>query len=242
MFLYLQEDANVDIAVFETRKAIQEMMRGITPGWISKVEGVEYLAPDLSDPSAAETSEANSSQPSNEISSSPAIPILSAVGAVFFVLTLVAAYRFRKDRPEALDGPSTVGPSTLTGGPGTPKAAGASLEEPPADTPAPPFTGMLPGVYRQSYRMGAILEDGSDSASYSRSSDIIVSECGYTDDDSSRDHSYLNSMLNEDPILGARGMDEDYEPDDSDYLYDTMEPPPLSRGSSGKEVRFSTEA
>jgi hypothetical protein len=234
MFIYLEEGADQDIAVLETRREIRDNMSAFIASSIPKVESLEYLAPDLPNPSSAESAETRTVQ-NNEIVSSTVIPILSAVGAVFVMLTLVAAYRFRKERTEQLDGPSTIGPPATMGGSSTVANASPALSNNP-DTPAPAFSGMLPGTYRQSYRMGAILEDGSDSASYSRTSDIIVSECGYTDDDSSRDQSYLSSMLHEDPILGARGMDEEYEPDD-EYLYDTSEP-----NTSQKGVRFSTEA
>lgn len=237
MFIYLQEDADADVAVLEMRKEIQNLMSEFMASSISKVQSVEYLAPDLSNPNSAETSVDTRA---TELNSSTAIPVLSAVGAVFLMLTLVAVYRFRKGKPEAMDGPSTVGPSTMADGSQTPTNHQSPLSSSPAVTAAPPFTGMLPGVYRQSYPMGAILEDTSDSASYSRNSDILVSESGYTDDDSSRaDQSYMSSMVHDDPILGARGMDEDKEPEDDEFLYDISEPPPLVKSSAQKEVRFS---
>jgi hypothetical protein len=74
--------------------------------------------------------------------------------------------------------------------------------------------------------MSAILEDESDSASHARSSDIMVSESGYTTDDgdsvqsSNKGHfSYLQSLSHAPPTLGARKMGD--EASDDDYLFDT---------------------
>ncbi len=231
MFIFLEKSADTDIAILETRKAIKSLMSEVGTLSIPKVKRVKYLLPKLSD---SDSIEAPRSAQSNIIQtgqdgSSPAIPVLSAMGGLFVVLGMVAAYRLRKQGTETVDGPSTVaGGSTMA-------ASQASLSMSPT-VPVSPFAGILPGAYqtREQYPMGAILEDTSDSASYSRTSDIVVSDCGYTDEESSRDHSYHQAMLHDDSsILGARGMD-DYDAED-DVLFDETELTPSKR-----KVSFAT--
>ncbi len=111
--LFLEEGADSDTAVFETRKAVRSIMSGTEMLSIPEVASIKYLSPDLSTPSAAETtgSESNSLQ-SGEDSSSPTISVLAAVGGLFVVVAMLAAYRLRKDK---VDGKSIVGVSTLLG-------------------------------------------------------------------------------------------------------------------------------
>lgn len=227
LFIYLGAEAATDVAMYETRKAIRALMNQAQSFSIENVQSFEYLAPNLVDPAGVETSNSGSKTLQNqEGNSTSAVSILSALGGFFVVLAMFAAYRFRKDQQQIIDGPSTISPASEI-------TAGDTSISNNSGTPSPPFTGMLPGNYRMRapYSMTAILEDSSQ-ASISRDSDIIVSECGYTDDDaSSRDQSYLNSMLNDDPILGARGMEE-YDDSDDDYLYDNSELPALKRKST----------
>ena len=246
MFIYLGKNADPETAVQEMRKEIRTVMSEIQAGSIAKVKSVKYISPDLSSTSAAESSETGKIQ-NNQVGNSTAIPVLSAVGAVFLIVTLAAAYRFRKDKTRAID-PSTIGPSTLA--PSTPVAGSSVTKDTDGryspDLAGHDFTHTLPGAYRQTFAMGAILEqDISDCASHSRNSDIIVSECGFTDDDSSRDQeSFLgSSMLKDDLILGAREMDDGFGQDDADHmLYDTSEPPLALTADSNKEVRFQLRA
>ena len=227
-YIYLEDGANADVAIYETRKAIQGIMSMPQSFPIPQVHSVQYLGPALSNPSAAETSQGGSKAvPNGGSNTTSAVPILSAVGGFFLLISMFAAYRSRREKEQTVDGPSTIAPASDM-------SAGDTSTVNNPGTPAPPFTGMVPGAYRMksSYTMNAILEDGSDVASYSRDSDIIVSECGYTDDDSStRDPSYLNSMLQEDPILGAKGIEE-YDSEE-DYLDEASELPSLKLSSSG---------
>ena len=80
---------------------------------------------------------------------------------------------------------------------------------------------MLPSAYRTdaSPKMTAILEDSSDVNSQSQPS-VIISEGGFTDDESSRDSSFMNAASNDEPILGARSMDETLGADDEEYTFD----------------------
>ena len=221
MFIFLEENADTDIAVLETRKAIKLLMSEADNFQIPTVERVKYLAPDLSESDAAETPrtpQANTVQ-TNGDGSSPTVPILSAMGGLFVVLALVATYRLRRKETETVDGPSTVADtSTLA-------ATQASLSKSPGRTvSASPFTGILPHGYKitEEYPMGAILEEASESASHSRTSEIIVSDCSYTDEESSRDHSFQQNMFHDDnSILGGRGMDESDA--DDEVLFDENE-------------------
>lgn len=225
MFIFLEEGADTDTAINEMRKAIKAIMSEVEGLSIPNVKHVKYISPKLSDPDSAE--ENPSSQPDriqpDETVSSRAIPVLSAMGGLFVIGGMIAAYRMRTQETETIDGPSTiVGGST---GAASQSSLSKSLDEPQS-----PFSGMLPGAYQMGgqYPMGAILEDASDSGSYSRTSDIIVSDCGYTDEDSSRDHSYQHSMLHDDSsILGARGTD-DYDAEE-DVLFDDDPTTPSKR-------------
>ena len=233
MFIFLQESADTDIAVLETRKAIKLLMSDANNFLIPNVKRVKYLAPDLSDPEAIEKPEApqaNTVQSGGD-GASPTVPVLSAMGGLFVVIALVATYRLRQKGSETVDGPSTVADtSTLA-------ATQASLSRSPGRVSVSPFAGILPPAYKttEEYPMGAILEEASESASYSRTSDIIVSDCSYTDEESSRDHSFQQNMFHDDnSILGARGMDES-EADD-DVLFDETE-----STSSKRKVSFIDE-
>ena len=178
---------------------------------LTGVEKVRYLAPSLNEAAALEGGSTSLQSGRNNNNNSD-VAVLVGVGSVFLIVAVLAAYRFRKttDKDPALTvtGSQITGvDSNLSGGSG------------PASPPSP-FSAMLPTAYRlnDSDTMSAILEGDSDS-NQSRS-DIIVSDSGYTDDDS-RDQSYLHALSN-DPVLGAQKMDEyDDDDDDDDYLFDT---------------------
>lgn len=135
-----------------------------------------------------------------------------AVGSTFLFIAVFVAFRRRRRNGDDADRPSVLVGSHYSG------------EMSPANSGSTDngFSNMLPHAYtqRDPYAMSAILEDSSDTASQTRSSSIIVSDCGYTDD-SSRDQSFVNAVQSEEPTLGAWGID-DYEHED-DYLFDNDE-------------------
>lgn len=236
--LFLEESADPDIATFETRKAIQSLMSETNALSIPMVESAEYLAPDLSNPSAVDTGGA----PSNSLQSqqdeiSPAISVLASLGGLFVVIAMFAAYRLQKDN-HFEDGRSTIGPSTVAGAP-------SRVTDHPSTKrlPSSPHGHTLPGMYRMGsspFGMNTILED-SDGVSRSRDdSDITVSDCGYTTDELSQaDHSYMNVLYKDSTILlGARRGDaesiHERDIDDDLSLFDIPEPPSsASRKSVG---------
>jgi hypothetical protein len=215
MDLYLLPVADKDIAVLEARKAIRVLMSKTDGLDVTGIDKVEYLAPGLSDASAATEGETRGIKLSNNDGTlDSGMLVLVALGSFFVVVATIAAYRFkRNDENSDKDGPLTIATgSQITGASSNISADSSTLS---------PFSAMLPNAYRMNepYSMSAILED-SDSASNARdTSDIIVSESGYTEDDS-RDNSYLQSIMN-DPVLGAEKM-EDYE-EGEDFIFDTGE-------------------
>ena len=228
--LLLKEGADSDIAVFEIRKAAQSAMSKTGSFSIPKVASIEYLLPDLSSPSSAETTdrgESNSLESGNDGASST-VSVLSAIGGLFVVVAMVAAYRMRKEK---VDGRSIVGPSTVFGESSQSAGDGSPRSGSPTSTLSP-YGGMKPAAYPlgDSFGMNTILEDNQSRGS----SEIIVSDCGYTTDDSSRDQSYTNSVVHDDSsILGARGAmplfdhNDDDDEDDDEVLFDEQTPASL---------------
>jgi hypothetical protein len=221
MSLYLEEGAAAENAVYESRKKIQDLMLAVNGTSAVGVVNATYLGPNLKAPSNAQSSNRGDIiEYGNSSTLTPAYTALIAIGGLVMIATVLVSYRYRGRRGGKDGGALTV-------------AAGSDLTT--ADTsvtaysaPKSPFSAMLPSPYRldQDPGMSAILEDDSDSASHAHSSDIIVSESGYTTDDcdsvqSSNEgyFSYLQSLTDAAPTLGARKMGD--ESADDDYLFDT---------------------
>lgn len=171
---------------------------------VSKVDNVEYLRPPLLDPTAVETATTGSIA-----SDTPArvIPVIVALGGCFILVAVVAAYRYRRESEDKLEEAIDNVGSHITSAPSS--ESGNSI----------PFSGIFryQGKAHNDDNMSAIMEDSADSGSSAPNTSIIVSEGGYTDDDS-RDTSYMNSILQDESMLGARQVEE-IEPED-DYLFD----------------------
>jgi len=154
----MTDEASMEVVVYETRKFIQSLMSITDSFSISTVESIEYLAPELTNPTAVETTnnDGSNSIRSDGEGSSPTISVLAAVGGLVVIIAMSAAYRHRKENH---DSPSTV----FAGSPGE-GDEGSS----------PRSGGMLPVVYRliPSFRITTIFE-GSNSRD---SSDMMVSE------------------------------------------------------------------
>jgi hypothetical protein len=221
MDLYLVPGADKDGAVVEATKAIRDLMSKTDGLDVTGIVKVEYLGPVLSDASAAtegETRGTNTELSNNDGSLDSGMLVLVALGSFFVVVATIAAYRCKRNIENAdKDGPLTIATGSQITGASSNISSNISADS----STLSPFSAMIPNAYRlnEPDSMSAILED-SDSASNGRdTSDIIVSESGYTEDDS-RDHSYLQSIMN-DPVLGAEKM-EDYE-EGEDFIFDTGE-------------------
>lgn len=208
MNIYLKDDADIDIAVFETRKAVFDSMSETGLLTISKVDSITYLGPPLSDPTAVETTNSGTEDGVSRDEAGRVLSVIAALGGCFVLVAVVAAYRYRRETADKLDDPSAIdhADSQLTSMPSSESGNSA------------PFAGIF--RFRQT-DMASIMEASSESTSQAPSTSIIVSESGYSDDDS-RDNSYMNSVLNDESMLGARKMDE-IEPED-DYLFDNDDP------------------
>jgi hypothetical protein len=214
MDLYLTEDANDAVAILEARKAIFALMSETNGSLVTGVESVEYLGPDLTDTSAAQGDSSKNVNYESDQSLDSGFAVLVAVGSFFVFVAMFAAYRYKRS-DDNKDGPSTIAAGS--------HITGASSTMSGSSGPISPFSAMLPDAYQlnEPNTMSAILEDNSDSASHSqsRSSDIMISDCGYTTEEDSHDQSYLQSFTNDDPILGAQKMDSCES--EEDYLFDT---------------------
>jgi hypothetical protein len=220
MGLYIEDRAAANDAVYESRKKIQDLMLEVDGTSAPRVVKATYLGPVLVNPSNVESSpgEVNNVE-YNSSTLTPGYTALIAIGGLVLIATVLVSYRYRGRREGKDGGALTV-------------AAGSDLTT--ADTsvtgysaPKSPFSAMLPSPYRldQDPGMSAILEDDSDSASHARSSDIIVSESGYTTDEcdsvqssNKGNFSYLKSLTDAPPTLGARKMGDE---SDDDYLFDS---------------------
>eukprot|EP00934_Nitzschia_sp_Nitz4_P000964 Nitzschia sp. Nitz4//scaffold166_size90379//74449//76459//NITZ4_005070-RA/size90379-augustus-gene-0.17-mRNA-1//-1//CDS//3329538235//964//frame0 len=205
MDIYLEEEADESIAILESRRFIQNLLEEVGAVDVDNVVDIEYLSPDLSDTSPITGNEGGDRDATlGGDNRSVTVPVILSVGALFVAFAVVGAARYRR-RENDLDGPTIAsgGPSVATG-----NESGLTHDY---------DSNFLPGAYQTgTATMSAIPEDSSDSARNTNTS-LIISDCGYTDD-SSRDMSFVNTVLNEDPTLGARGID-DYEHDD-DYIFD----------------------
>jgi len=211
MDIFLEEGADRDVAVLETRREIRNLLSENTD--ISGVQEVRYLAPEILDASAAEGGSTRNIDLGDDSGMDAGVSVLVGLGSFFLFVALVAGYRYRRKSGEKEIPMSVISGSQITG------VDSASPTENAG--PASPFSEMLPNPYKSgdNASMGAILEGESDSASHAMSSDIVVSDSGFTDDDS-RDISMLQSLENE-SMLGATRMlplDDEYLCDNDDIL------------------------
>jgi hypothetical protein len=228
MDLYLEPGSETDTAVYEARSAIRElMMESTLLDGVAGIERVKYLAPDLDDTSAVVTDNTGDSLASENGRDSLNLGLLMLLGfgSVFVVIAFIVGYSYKRQEDKEDNSPTLATGSYITG-------VNSDLSaETGSRSPAPisPFSAMIPDAYRlhNPDTMSAILESDSDSASQAQSSDIFVSESGYTEEDSI-DMSYIQSLeaLAHEPVLGAHRMD-DYDDDDlifgPDFHHDDSE-------------------
>lgn len=201
-------------AIYHTRKSILNLLN-VEIGSIDGdgISSVRYLAPDLGT-SALQEDQSNSKSLTNGKSLSAPTVVMVSLAVVCVVIALTAGYRYKKRGDDAAAA-STIGP-------GGSQLSLASSKLSFGSNSTPGFAAMMPPSYRlgESHCMDAILEgDSSDTSSQARSSELIVSDSGYSSEGSSID---LPSMYHsKGNILGAHRMDEGHSRDDcDDYLYE----------------------
>lgn len=225
MNLYLTDSTGADDAVLATRKAIRDIL--LSSSLLSdEILQVTYLAPDLGTSSVIDNG-GGSLTPETNLDSSLSAPMVTMIslGVVCVVVAFAAGFRY-KNKYDRDEGKSTLGPtgSEIT-------AASSSLSGGSNSTPG--FSAMMPSTYRigESHCMDAILEGDSDSSH--NQSEIMVSDSGYSEEDS-RDTSLL--QYSGEHVLGAERLDG-FDPSDS-YLYDDSQsevPPPSLLGGDSWE-------
>ena len=231
MDIYLTETEGAEDAILATRKSIRDTFNnGDLPN--GKIEKISYLGPDLGTSSAIDTDGGSlQSNPALQNSLSAPMVTMISLGVVCVIIAFAAGYRYKNNYYEKDDGPSTLGPtgSEIT-------ATNSNLSAGSNSTPG--FSAMMPSAYRlgESHCMDAILEgDISDSSrANTTSSDIMVSESGFTEEGDSRDASML--QYSGEHVLGAERLDG-FDPNSNSYLYEDSNseiPPPSLLGSSNE--------
>lgn len=206
--LYLENDGNVEEAIEKTRTSIIELMNQHVDGFISDdISLIEYLSPDMQT-SAAQGSQTSDNISSGEESISPPTAAMVSVGVVCAVVALTMGYRYKNRVDESAL--STIGPcgSQLT-------MTSSQMSGNTDGTPG--LSTMMPSTYRlgESHCMDAILEgDSSDTSSQAKNVSILVSEGGYSEEDSltyPREKSNLDQSR--EYLLGAHRVEIGYKMD-----------------------------
>jgi hypothetical protein len=212
--LYLvAEDGSKD-AILEARKSILNVMNEYTGALDGDgIINVEYLAPDLGT-SALQEDQSNGNLSADGGSVSAPTVVMVSLGVVCVIVALSAGYRY-KNRGDDVAAASTIGP-------GGSQLTMTSSKISTGTNSTPGFSAMMPPSYRlgESHCMDAVLEgDSSDTSRQARSSELIVSDSGYSSEGSSRDMSSL--QYSREHILGAYTLAEGESRDDfDDYLYE----------------------
>lgn len=161
------------------------------------ISQIEYLSPDMQT-SAAQGSGTGENVSTGDESASAPTAVMVSLGVVCAAMALTMGYRYKNRVDDAAL--STIGPCgsqmTMTSSQMTGSTDGT-----------PGLSEMMPSTYRLggSRCMDAILEgDSSDTSSQARNVSIVVSESGYSEEDSRtlpREKSYLDQSG--DYLLGA---------------------------------------
>ena len=218
MRLYLKSGANSDIAIYQSRLFIQNLLSQVGSITTTGLVKATYLAPALNTPNAAQTTATQGSNiaSANNSLSTGGIAITVSATLLVVLLAVVLSVRYRRRTAEKNSNLTVAQGSDITG---NSSLGGANA------TQQSSFSAILPRSYRlqNEMNMSAILEGDSDSGSQRGTSDIIISESGYTTDENSLSSSvpYTNAQLHSfstSPVLGARKMADE---DDDDLIFDT---------------------
>jgi hypothetical protein len=212
--LYLVAEDGSEDAILEARKSIMNIMNDDTGTFDGHgIINVEYLASDLG-PSALQENQSNGNLSADGGSVSAPTVVMVSLGVVCVIVALSAGYR-HKNRGDDVAATSTIGS-------GGSQLTMTSSKISTVTNSTPEFSAMMPPSYRlgESHCMDAVLEgDSSDTSSQARSSELLVSDSGYSSGGSSRDMSSL--QYSGEHILGAYTMAEGKRRDDfDDYLYE----------------------
>eukprot|EP00980_Cylindrotheca_fusiformis_P028705 scaffold22638_cov138-Cylindrotheca_fusiformis.AAC.17 len=213
MMLYLATENDLDDAVLVARRSIKTLMNAKSHSFIDDgITSIEYLGPDFGT-AAVQEDRSKGNRLANEDAISPPTIVMASLAAVCVTIALAAGYRYKK-RGEDAAGTSTIGPVSS-------HHSMASSKNSICSTGSQTFSVPMPSSYRlgESHCMDVILEGGgSDTSSQTHDGELIVSDCGYSSDASSRDTASL--QYSNDHMLGAFGMYDLEGRDDLDsYLY-----------------------
>jgi hypothetical protein len=222
MTLYLLNDGvSMEVVLQEVLSAIKNSMEA---GGGIKAPGViraKYVSPELKTPGSLQsTGGANLQTKSKDSSLSSGMAVLLSLGAFSaLVAALIFRYRYNAGTGKGSNESTVATGSQITGAGSNLSSAAGSVS-----TSSSPFSGMLPSAYRlggNNTTMFAILEGDSDS-SQAQHSDIIVSDSGYTTEDSeTREPSqpYLQTVFDASVLGGHNMFDDD---DEEELIFDTM--------------------
>ncbi|CAJ1969466.1 unnamed protein product [Cylindrotheca closterium] len=226
--LYLEYTGNVEDAIGTTRKKIIDVMSLDADGIIGDdISQIEYLSPDMQT-SAAQGSGTGDSVSTGESVGTPTAALVS-LGVVCAAIALTMGYRYKNRVDDAAL--STIGPcgSQLTMTSSQLSGSHLSGSQLSGNTDSSPgLSTMMPSTYRlgESHCMDAILEaEGSDTSSQGRNVSIIISESGYSEEDSlANPRGASNLDKSGEYLLGAHRVGSGYRMgqlmNDSDQLLD----------------------
>lgn len=171
------------------------------------ISQIEYLSPDVQT-SAAQGSQTGDNIFSGDESTGPPTAAMVSIGVVCAAIALTMGYRYKNRVDDAAL--STIGPcgSQLT-------MTSSQLSGNTDSTPG--LSTMMPSSYRLggSHCMDAILEgDSSDTSSQAKNVSIIVSESGYSEDESlASQKEKTNLDQSGEYLLGAHRVENGYKMD-----------------------------
>ena len=218
MELYLQEDADEQVAINNLLYSIRNTMQRSDFPAVDGIVQVWYLEPELNDISGiSDASDVimDNKPPIDGSFSTGTMIAFAALGVFVFAALILGAFRMRRSEH---DGISTLGPGSAMTGSAMTTPNDSYGSKPPAS-----FSAMGPNSYKldESDAMSCIPEGDSDSESRYACS-VIVSDGGYTSDgDSHMDDSLYPRHF--DPVLGAHKIDEDNMDTDRDLLFENVE-------------------
>jgi hypothetical protein len=207
--LFTEEIGDTQAIETEVRDTIRSLMENVVFIKTSDIQSMEYLGPNFGKNAVENQSGTSNNLTSAGVGVSGPTVVMVSLSVVCIIVGLTAGYRYKNRATDDNNALSTIGPggSQLT-------AEDSKMSESSDSTPG--FQAMMPPAYRlgESHCMDAILE--GETSEPENTSDIIVSESGFSTDDS-RENSEM--QYSREHVLGAEALREDFVEFD-DYLYE----------------------
>ena len=167
--VYISEGVDFELTNYYALTAIREALGSVDDQVTGLVQST-YLGPEIVNPSALETSDADNGSLTNDPGSTSTSLVLFAVGGCAVLASVGLIYYLRRRNRNGDSGEATMAAGTDHQG----------FSRDGTDRPLSPFSEMLPSAYRfdQDGNMSAIMELDDESAT--QRSGIVVSDSGFT--------------------------------------------------------------